>query len=243
MREQILSYALQYQGEWQRIADAIANQEPYISRSYHGNYVTIVEEAYPKRLRSLRYPPWILFYEGNYQLLEEKGVALIGSRIHHPYGERMCKHVCTILKPHCAIVSGLAKGIDAIAHREAMDHQTIAVIGCGLDVHYPRENHALYEQMKQRQLIISEYPDGVKPLAHHFPWRNRLIAALSQAVVVIQAKKRSGTLLTVNEALSLNIPIYCIPYAFDDPNGEGCNLLISQGANILIDDQDIFAIL
>lgn len=243
MREQILSYALKYQGEWNRITEAIAAQESWTPCVYHGKYITVVDEEYPRQLKRLRYPPWILFYEGNRSLLDQKGVALIGSRQYSSYGERMCRHVTSILKQQGVIISGLARGIDATAHREAMDHKSIAVIGCGLDISYPRENYALYEQMKQRQLILSEYPNGTKPLAHHFPWRNRLIAALSQAVVVIQAKKRSGTLITVNEALELSIPIYCVPYPFKDPYGEGCNLLIAQGANILVDDRDIFAIL
>ena len=97
--------------------------------------------------------------------------------------------------------------------------------------------------MKQRQLLLSEYPENVLPLAHHFPWRNRLIAALSEAVVVVQAKARSGTMLTVNEALALDIPVYCVPHSFLDERGRGCNLLISQGANILVDEKDILAIL
>lgn len=243
MREQILSYALKYRGEWKAIADAIAKREPWTSCPYHGTYITIVDDEYPEQLKRLRYPPWILFYAGNLSLLQQKGVALIGSRQYSAYGENMCRHTARILKQRAVIISGLAKGIDAIAHREALDGATIAVIGCGLDIIYPRENYALYEQMKQHQLVLSEYPAGIKPLAHHFPWRNRLIAALSQAVVVIQAKKRSGTLLTVNEALELSIPIYCIPYPFADPYGEGCNLLIAQGANILVDDRDICAIL
>ncbi|MCI8541169.1 MAG: DNA-protecting protein DprA [Erysipelotrichaceae bacterium] len=243
MREQILSYALKYQGEWQRIAQAIGEQEAWQRSSYSGQYVTIVDEAYPERLKFLRYPPWILFYEGNYTLLQNKGVAVVGSRRYNGYGAQMCRHVCALLKTRGVIISGLARGIDAIAHREAMDCHTIAIIGCGLDVLYPRENYALYEQMKQSQLILSEYPNGSPPQAHHFPWRNRLIAALAQAVVVIQAKKHSGTMITVNEAITLGLPIYCVPYAFQDPYGEGCNLLIAQGANLLVDDRDILAIL
>lgn len=87
--------------------------------------------------------------------------------------------------------------------------------------------------------MISEYPKGSKPLAYHFPWRNRILAGLSDCLVVIEAKKRSGTLITVNEALALDIPIYCVPHDFMKKEGEGCNLLISQGANILVDEDDI----
>lgn len=243
MREQILYYAIKYQGEWQKITEAIGNCEPWTKIAYDHPYITIVDEAYPKSLKRLRYAPWILFYEGDLSLLSHDQVAIVGARKCDEYGVMMCKHVCALLKQSCVIVSGLAKGIDAIAHREALHHKTIAVIGCGIDVCYPKENSWLYQQIRKHHLLLSEYPAGVKPLAYHFPWRNRIIAGLSKAVVVIQARKRSGTLLTVNEALDLNIPIYCIPHTFDDPCGSGCNLLISQGANILVDDEDILAIL
>lgn len=93
--------------------------------------------------------------------------------------------------------------------------------------------------MRSIIFLISEYPKGSKPLAYHFPWRNRILAGLSDCLVVIEAKKRSGTLITVNEALALDIPIYCVPHDFMKKEGEGCNLLISQGANILVDEDDI----
>lgn len=243
MREQILSYALKYHGEWNRITHAIAHHEPWQQRSCQSAYITIMDPEYPDTLRRLRYPPWILFYEGDIVLLKRRAAAIIGSRKCNAYGVRMCRYVVARLKQNGVIVSGLAKGIDAIAHQEALDYHTIGVIGCGLNVIYPKENAALYEAMRRNQLIISEYPDDVQPLARHFPWRNRLIAALSSAVVVIQAQMRSGTMLTVNEALDINVPIYCVPHQFQDEYGSGCNLLIAQGANILIDEQDILAIL
>ena len=111
---------------------------------------------------------------------------------------------------------------------EAMSHQTIGVIGCGLDIGYPKENRLLQKQMEEHQLVLSEYPDGVKPMAFHFPWRNRILAA-----------PRSGTMLTVNEALACSRPVYCVPHPMDSPCGLGCNLLISQGAFILCEDDDI----
>lgn len=243
MREQILSYALKYQGEWNHITNALARQEPWDAIPYEKKYITIADPEYPDSLRRLRYAPWILFYEGDVRLLQRRAVAIIGTRKCNEYGVAMSHHVCRLLKQRSVIISGLAKGIDAIAHQEALDHHTIGVIGCGLNVTYPKENAALYDAMRKHHLIISEYPDEVKPLAHHFPWRNRLIAALSSAVIVIQAQMRSGTMLTVNEALEINVPIYCIPHPFQDPYGTGCNLLIAQGANILIDEQDILAIL
>lgn len=242
MREQILYYAVKYHGEWQRIAQAIAAMEAWERIAYDGAYITIVDENYPASLRLLHHAPWILFYEGDISIWNKEMVSIVGSRNPDSYGMSMCRHVSTLLKHRYVIVSGLAKGIDACAHMSSLDKATIAVIGCGLDVMYPKENTQLYEAIRKQHLILSEYPKGIKPLAHHFPWRNRIIAALGKAVVVIQAKKRSGTLLTVNEALELDVPVYCVPHTFNDSYGEGCNLLISQGANILVDDDDILAI-
>lgn len=239
MRNQILYYAWKYHGEWKRIAKAIRDQEKWEILAYEGQFVTIVDNEYPESLRMLEFPPWILFYEGDWALLERKAVAVIGSRKTSFYGKKACEHVVSLLKKRYVIVSGVAKGIDSFAHQEALDHYTIGIIGCGLDISYPKENSLLYQQLKKNHLVISEYPKGVKPLAHHFPWRNRLIAALSSAIVVIEANIKSGTMLTVNEGLILNKSIYCIPHAYFEEQGKGCNLLISQGAYIIVDDQDI----
>ncbi len=239
MRNQILYYARKYHGEWKQIAKAITKEEEWYEIHYDGMFVTIVDEEYPIQLRTLGFPPWVIFYEGDLSLLNKEAVAVIGSRNASSYGIRVCRHIVSLLKERYVIVSGVAKGIDAIAHREAFTNHTIGVIGCGLDIMYPRENKGIYEQLKANHLMISEYPHGVKPFAHHFPWRNRLIAALSSAIIVIEANVKSGTMLTVNEALALNKPIYCVPHAYFDVQGKGCNLLISQGAYPLVDDYDI----
>lgn len=243
MRNKILYYALKYQGEWQQITNAIANQEPAVEIDYPYPYVTILDSAYPKAFRSLRYAPWVIFYEGDYSLLDKRAVSIVGARECNAYGKEMAIHVSKLLKEQAVIVSGLAKGIDAFVHQEALNRHTIGVVGCGINISYPKVNEALYEKMRKDHLIISEYPHQSKPMPYHFPWRNRLIAALGCALVVIQAKKRSGTLLTVNEALELGKSVYCIPHNFNDGYGLGSNLLLSQGANILIDDEDILAIL
>lgn len=242
MKEQILYYAIKYGGEWKLIEKAIKANEEWKIINYDGNYVTIVDDQYPNKLRQLQNPPWIIFYSGDLSLCDKLGAGIVGSRMATAYGIQMCIHVVSILKNNGVIVSGLAKGIDACAHKTALDKETIGVIGCGLDVIYPLCNQALYDEMKRNHLVISEYPNGVKPLAFHFPWRNRIIAALSDALVVIEATRRSGSMLSVNEAIELDIPVYCIPHAFDKEQGTGCNLLISQGANILIDDEDIYNI-
>ena len=132
------------------------------------------------------------------------------------------------------VVSGLAKGADAQAHRCALQTGTIGVLGCGLDVIYPKENEKLIKEMKLNHLVLSEYPEGVKPMKHHFPWRNRIIAALSDHIVAVQAQMKSGTATTVMQAIELSKMVYCVPYPLDFEDGQGCNQLISQGAQILL---------
>lgn len=239
MREQILAYALKYQGEYGKIKKAIENHEKYNEVHYDGNYITILDEGYPKVLFDLEQPPFILFYRGDLSLLNLGSLGVVGSRLCSSYGIEMCERIVAKSSSPC-IVSGLAKGIDAYAHQFALFHHkhTIAVIGCGLDVTYPKENESLYQKLNN-ELILSEYPNGTPPLAYHFPWRNRLLAALSECVVVVEASVRSGTMLTVNEALNLNRDVFVVPYRYDDINGKGCNLLIQQGANILINEEDI----
>jgi DNA processing protein len=141
------------------------------------------------------------------------------------------------------IVSGLAKGIDALSHLESLRvNSTIAILGCGIDYVYPVENKTLYRSIEENGLILSEYPSLSLPLKHHFPHRNRIVAALGKAVVVIQADLKSGTMITVNEALNLGKEVYTIPYELSSIEGQGCNLLIQQGANMILDDDDILSI-
>lgn len=236
-RNSILAYAMRYQGNWSKIAQAITNQESYNSISSVDSYITILDDDYPDCLKELRFPPWILFYEGDIHLLEDEKVSIVGSRDCSSYGMKCTKEVVSHLSRKQTIVSGLAKGIDACAHHYAISyrHHTIGVIGCGLNIVYPKQNQDLYQELSKNHLIISEYPRNTLPRKEHFPWRNRIIAALGKALIVTEAKRHSGTLLTVNEAITLNRDIYCIPYPYDDLKGEGCNLLISQGAIILND--------
>lgn len=239
MREQYLYYTIRYEGDWKKIHWAVQTKQPWKRIRYDGAYVTIADAAYPKKLKRLACPPWVLFYEGNLELIKRACCGIVGSRKASASGLQHCKEITTELKERFVIVSGLARGIDGQAHYSALDRATIGVIGCGLDIVYPKEHASLYDTMRKHHVIISEYPKGSRPFAYHFPWRNRLIAALSEAIIVVEARKRSGTLLTVNEALELDIPVYCVPYEYGNEAGEGCNLLISQGANILVDKEDL----
>lgn len=239
LREAILWYALESQGEWQQIALRIKNKAPVQRVRYPGSFVTIVDPEYPSCFRQLRYPPWILFYEGDFSYLQKRGIAIIGSRNCTSSALNNTKIITDRLKKRYVIVSGLAKGIDSMAHRCSLDQKTIGFIGCGLDTIYPKENAFLYQEMSRRHLILSEYPMHTKPLAHHFPWRNRLIAASCDALIVIQAKCKSGTMHTVNECLELSKPVYCVPSAFEDKEHTGCNWLIQNGAYIIVEESDL----
>lgn len=241
MREQLLYYAVKYSGEWSRISKAVRENEPWTKVVYEGNYVTIADGDYPVLLKRLVNPPWVIFYEGNLSLLKCSAIGIVGSRKNSDYGAKCTYEIIKHLNSKHVVVSGLACGIDACAHMNCIREKryTIGVIGCGLDICYPKVNVDLYCEMGKNHLIISEYPKGTKPLAYHFPARNRILVGLCEALIVVEAKKRSGTLISVNEALDIGIPIYCIPHHFLDENGESCNFLIQQGAEILVNFEDI----
>lgn len=237
MREAILYYAFKYHGDWTKIAKAIQHKEAWFPIECKDKYVTIVDEYYPDAFRALRYPPWILFYKGDYSLIETRCIGVIGARICSKEALMNTERIVQVIRDECTVVSGLARGIDGCAHTYAK--KTIGIIGCGINRVYPKENTGLFQYMKEHQLVVSEYPDMTPPLARHFPWRNRLIAALSEPLVVIEAKYKSGTMLTVNEALALSKTIYCVPTAFQNTEYPGCNYLISCGAQILLEPQEL----
>ncbi|MEA5026283.1 MAG: DNA-processing protein DprA [Erysipelotrichaceae bacterium] len=238
-REQLLCYALRAQGDYRRIYQNIKEQKPYCAVDYHGAYLTIIDPEYPAAFLKLKYPPFVLFYHGNLCLLQRKAVAVIGSRNASDYGKDMTVKFVKELSRRYIIVSGMAKGIDRIAHETALENgSSIGVLGCGIDYIYPYENKMLYQAMKTDQLLISEYPANHKPFRHHFPFRNRLIAALGSSLIVTEAQMHSGTMLTVNEALELSHDVYAVPYPLSEQES-GCNYLIRQGANMITNMDDL----
>lgn len=236
MRQQILYYAVKYHGEYQTMKKAIEKNEPWEKIEYEGHYLTLLDENYPKCLFQLEEPPFILFYEGNLDLLNQRCVCVIGSRNISNHAYKSIASLMRNINPKEVIVSGLAKGIDALAHQEAIrsHRKTIGVIGCGLDICYPKQNEVLYVTMKKDHLVLSEYPKGTKPFSHHFPLRNRILAALSDRCYVVEAKRKSGTMITANYAFSLNKEVIAFPHRYDDVFGEGCNELIQLGASVFI---------
>ena len=239
-QERIAAYAYMYQGSWQKIAKAIAADTEPVQAPVRYPYITILDDAYPQALKELRYPPWILFYRGKLSLLKQDGITVVGSRAMSGYGEEMTAMCADLLKDRFVLISGLARGVDGCVHRHGLCGKgTIGVTGCGLDRVYPPENRDLYRTMAQEQLILSEYPHGTAPAKHHFPWRNRILAALGKALIVTQSAPHSGTSITVNEALALGRDVWCVPYPLSDLSGIGNNWLIRDGAQILCSADDI----
>ncbi len=204
--------------------------------------MTILDEEYPECLREIYNPPIALFYRGDINLLKTETLGMIGSRKATNHGKNMVEElVPNICKKGITIVSGLAKGNDTYAHQATIRHhgKTIAVIGCGLNYNYPKENHRLQEFIACQHLILSEYLPNTKPLPHHFPSRNRIIAGISRAVCVIEANKRSGTYITAQLALEEGREVYAVPGNPLSDQSEGCLYLIQEGAKCIWKSEDI----
>ena len=202
---------------------------------------SILDDLYPERLREIYNPPVLIFYQGNIDLLKNPKLAFVGSRLAGQSGIKAVQKIVTELNQSFTIVSGLAKGIDTASHLSAIKTKTptIAVIGTGLDIFYPLENRKIQEYLAKNQLVLSEYSLGEKPLKYHFPERNRIIAGLSRGVVVVEAKLRSGSLITCERAQEEGRDIFAIPGNIADGTSDGCNHLIQQGAKLVYQAQDI----
>ena len=192
------------------------------------------DSAYPQRLMDYGSMPDRLYVRGN---LPEEGpsVAIVGARKCSIYGKRQAYLFGKVLAQNgISIISGMARGIDAAAQKGALDGggKSYAVLGCGVDICYPESNRSLYDALPLHGGILSEYEPGSKPLSWHFPIRNRIISALADIVLVIEARKKSGSLITVDYALEQGKTVFALPGRAGDSLSDGCNLLIAQGAGI-----------
>lgn len=196
--------------------------------------IKLEDSTYPEKLKEIYNPPKTIYLIGNEKLLNQKSIAIIGCRECTRYGaENAYKFGYELAKENICVISGFAKGIDTYSHKGAVSAKgkTIAVLGCGLDIIYPPENIELYKQiLLQGSAIISEYPLGSKPEKYHFPERNRIISGLSSGVLVIEAKKKSGTMITVDFALEQGREVYAVPGNISSENSYGTNELIKEGA-------------
>lgn len=204
--------------------------------------LSIENAEYPKLLRNLYDPPIVLYILGDVPRQDEWMIAVIGARQCSSYGRQVSKMLSRgMASAGLTVVSGMARGSDSAAHWGALEEggRTFAILGCGVDICYPRENMDLYTEISRHGGIISELPPGTKPEGYQFPRRNRIIAALSQGIVVTEAKQQSGTLITVEHGLNLGKEIFAVPGRIDDALSEGCNQLIRSGAKLVLQPSDI----
>lgn len=205
--------------------------------------VTVQDAAYPSRLREIYNAPLLLYGKGAMPLFDdEAAVTVVGTRDRTPYGVQVAEELgYELAKQGAVVVSGLAKGIDAAAHRGALRAGgfTAAILGGGVDVVYPAENRRLYEDILATGVILSEYPPGTRPEGWHFPERNRIMSGLSLATVVVEADRDSGALITARAALEQGRDVFAVPGPIHAPQSRGCNELIRDGAGLVTCGWDI----
>ncbi|MFN7516141.1 MAG: DNA-processing protein DprA [Dolichospermum sp.] len=204
------------------------------------HFWTPADPEYPQLLREIPTPPPLLYYRGEIDLQENSGqkplVGIVGTRQPTEYGLKWTRQISTALaKNGFTVVSGMAEGIDTESHSATLKAggRTIAVMGTGVDVIYPHKNRDLYQQILKSGIVISEYPAKTPPNRTHFPRRNRIIAGLSRAVLVMEAPLKSGALITATYANEFNRDVYALPGKIDDQPSQGCLKLISQGAGLI----------
>ncbi|NDJ18714.1 DNA-processing protein DprA [Myxacorys almedinensis] len=210
------------------------------------NFFTPADPHYPRLLFDLPDPPAVLYYRGQITVLKDldrvAAIALVGTRNPSDYGRRWTRKLsATLAQNGFVILSGLADGIDTEAHRSCLEvgGATIAVLGTGIDVVYPYRNHLLYDQLLKTGLALSEYPAGTLPDRTHFPRRNRIVAGLSRAVLVIEAPKKSGALITAHLANEYGRDVYALPGSLDNPKSSGCLTLINKGAQLILGEAEL----
>ncbi len=202
------------------------------------------KDDYPAQLYEIFDAPYALYYKGRLPDQNRPVVSIVGARGCTDYGRTVATQFAReFATMGIQVVSGMAMGIDAAGHWGALqgDGYTLAVLGCGADVCYPRVNIDLYTRILENGGILSEYPPGTPPMAGQFPMRNRIISGLSDVVVVIEARKKSGSLITVDQALEQNKDIMAVPGRIGDPLSEGCNRLIQMGAQVILTPKDILS--
>ena len=217
-------------------------RELYLLEKTGGKILTSGDPAYPKRLKDIYDPPPVLYVRGDIKKQDELAISIVGSRKTSPYGRGFTEKLSRELAQHgVTVVSGMARGIDSVAHQGAISERgrTIAVLGCGVDVVYPRENRKLYEEIIEHGAVLSEFPMGSPPEAGHFPKRNRIISGLSLGVVVVEAGKGSGSLITANYALEQGRDVFAVPGNVGAENSQGTNQLIKQGAKLVESSADV----
>jgi DNA processing protein len=233
-----------------RSIDALVTLRPKISvdaqlerlERHRVNALICEDPNYPSRLKEIYdYPP-VLYVRGSLPAEDEPCLAIVGTRRPTVYGRQVTEEIVgDLARSGITIISGLARGIDSVAHRAALDAggKTVAVFGSGLDIVYPGENAKLAQAMIEHGALVSEYPLGVKPKAENFPLRNRIMSGLSLGVLVVEAGERSGALITARQAVEQNREVFAIPGSILSPASQGTNRLIQEGAKLVRNYADI----
>jgi len=212
-------------------------------KKYDFTIINLYDEEYPEALKYIANPPYILYAQGDMSLLKKQAIAIVGSRKATSYGKYCAKKFSEeLVKRGIVIISGMASGIDGIAHRAALTNKgrTIGVIASGLNINYPQSNKKVYDSMRQSQgLIISEFYFDTPPLKYNFPLRNRIISGLSDGLLVIEAAKSSGTLITAGYAAEQGKTVFAVPGNIDSLFSVGTNMLIRDGAKLVLSIEDI----
>ena len=207
--------------------------------------IGITDSDYPEKLKSIYDPPICLYVRGNSKLLQEKSIAMVGSRNPSNTGKKVARKLAyDLAKLHIHVVSGMARGIDAESHIGCLLGQgkTIAVLGSGIDVIYPKENRVIYQEiLKRGGTIVSEYGMGIPPNPYYFPARNRIISGLSDGVVVVEAAEKSGSLITADFALDQGKEVFAVPGDLDKITTKGTNQLLKEGAKLVTNVEDLLS--
>ncbi len=204
--------------------------------------ITREDVLYPKILKNIYSPPHILYIRGNFNNSFDKTIAIVGSRKATAFGKKTAyKFAYELTQNGFTIISGMASGIDTAAHKGALDAggKTIAILGCGVDICYPKSNYDLMNRIIENGAIVSEFSVGTAPKAGNFPQRNRIISGLSKGILVVEASLKSGSLITVNFALDQGKDIYAIPGNINNSSSKGTNKLIKEGAKLVTSIDDI----
>ena len=218
------------------------HRELKLIEKFNASIVTIRDQSYPNNLRQIYDSPPVLYVRGNLQPKDDLAISMVGSRLATNYGRTVTERIAGDLARHgVTMVSGMARGIDSATHRGALSAggRTIAVLGCGVDVVYPRENRHLFEEIVAHGAVISEFPMSTPPEGVNFPRRNRIISGLSLGVVIVQASTRSGSLITARLALEQNRDVFAVPGNVGMTVSQGTNRLIKQGAKLVESAEDI----
>lgn len=221
----------------------ISLEEEY-QKVIKSNYkvITVEDDTYPPSLKNISSPPLVLYIRGEIKKEDEQAIAVVGSRRATNYGKEVAKKISEDLaKRNITVISGGARGIDTFAHYGALsgEGRTIAVLGCGINIIYPKENKDLYEKISQYGAVISEFPLSCPPYAQNFPRRNRIISGLSRGVVVVEAAQKSGALITANFALEQGKEVFAVPGSISSEVSKGTHLLIKEGAKLTENISDI----